>query len=78
MFKPQAITKQVKLQVTVSEPFAEIPFPKNKILQILGNLISNSLKFTSSGGIVEVLLEMEVLDQQKILQFKVKDSGEGI
>ncbi|MFN3997670.1 GAF domain-containing sensor histidine kinase [Algoriphagus sp.] len=78
MFNPQAITKQVKLELTATAPFAEIPFPKNKILQILGNLISNSIKFTPSGGIVEVLLDMEVLDQQKILQFKVRDSGVGI
>lgn len=49
-----------------------------KIPQILGNLISNSIKFTKAEGKVEVTLDMEILDQQKILQFKVKDTGAGI
>lgn len=78
MFNPQAMSKKVVLEVKASPPFAEIPFPKNKILQILGNLISNSIKFTPSEGKIEVTLDMEVFDQQKILQFKVKDTGVGI
>ncbi len=78
MYLPQALTKKVNLEVNASPPFAEIPFPKNKILQIMGNLISNAIKFTPAEGVVEVLLDMEVLDQQRILQLKVKDSGVGI
>lgn len=78
MYIPQAITKKIELEVNASTPFAEIPFPKNKILQIMGNLISNAIKFTPIDGKVEVLLDMEVLDQQQILQLKVKDNGVGI
>lgn len=78
MFNPQAITKQISLEVNATPPFEEIPFPKNKILQILGNLISNSIKFTPIGGTVEVLLDMDVLNEQRILKFKVKDTGVGI
>lgn len=78
MFSPQAITKNIKLEVNASQSFAEIPFPKNKILQILGNLISNAIKFTPSEGLVTVSLNMEVLGTQRILQFKVKDNGVGI
>lgn len=78
MFTPQALTKDVKLEVMASPPFAEIPFPKNKILQIMGNLISNAIKFTAAEGTVSVLLDMDVIDQQQILHLKVKDSGVGI
>lgn len=78
MFNPQAIIKQISLEVTASPPLEEIPFSKNKILQILGNLISNSIKFTPTGGTVEVLLDMDVLNDQRILKFKVKDTGVGI
>lgn len=78
MYNPQAMTKKVEFQVNATPPHAEIPFPKNKILQILGNLISNSIKFTAEGGKVEVLLDMKVSDEEKILHLKVKDNGVGI
>ncbi len=77
MFIPQALTKKVELRVNAAPLNAEIPFPMNKILQILGNLISNSIKFTPVGGIVEVNLDMEVLGKEKSLLFKVSDSGVG-
>ncbi|WP_332910824.1 ATP-binding protein [Algoriphagus boritolerans] len=78
MYNPQAISKKVELEVKANPPFEEIPFPKNKILQILGNLISNAIKFTPTHGKIEVLLDMEVLDQIRKLVFKVKDNGVGI
>ncbi|MBC6368542.1 histidine kinase [Algoriphagus sp. AK58] len=78
MFDPQAITKGIALDVKANTPQAGIPFPKNKILQIVGNLISNSIKFTPAGGKVEVYLDMEVDSDRKTLNFSVKDSGVGI
>lgn len=78
MYGPQAITKKVEFAVNANPPFEEIPFPKNKILQIMGNLISNAIKFTPTEGTVGVLLDMEVLDEQRILHLKVKDNGVGI
>ena len=55
MFEPQALVKNIDLEVQVESPNAEVPFPKNKILQILGNLVSNSIKFTPQGGEIKVL-----------------------
>ncbi len=78
MFNPQALTKKIEFLVNATPLHAEIPFPKNKILQILGNLISNSIKFTPEGGKVEVFLDMEVSDKVKSLHLKVKDNGVGI
>jgi signal transduction histidine kinase len=78
MYNPQAMTKKVQFHVSATPPHGEIPFPKNKILQILGNLISNSIKFTAEGGSVEVMLDMKVSEDEKILFLKVKDNGVGI
>lgn len=78
MFGPLAILKNVLLVVNFNPAFAEIPFPKNKILQIMGNLISNAIKFTPLDGKVEVVLDMEVLDQRQTLSLKVKDNGAGL
>lgn len=78
MFEPQALIKEIHLAVEVNTPNAEIPFPKNKIIQVLGNLISNSLKFTPAGGQVNVLLDLEIFDLQKILLLEVRDTGIGM
>ncbi|WP_282044069.1 tetratricopeptide repeat-containing hybrid sensor histidine kinase/response regulator [Winogradskyella flava] len=49
-----------------------------KIAQILGNLISNAIKFTSNG---EIRLTTEIVNTNKLfdnLRFSVADTGEGI
>lgn len=78
MFGPQALVKDIKFGVEVEAPNAEVPFPKNKILQILGNLVSNSLKFTPSQGEVKVKMDLEILGLEKVLNFEVLDSGTGM
>lgn len=78
MYSPQALTKNIQLEVVVDLPNAEIPIPKNKVLQILGNLISNSIKFTPIGGEVKVKLDLEVIGGDKLMIFEVTDSGRGI
>ncbi|WP_297335014.1 GAF domain-containing sensor histidine kinase [Algoriphagus sp.] len=78
MYAPQAISKSIKLEVNYKEENADIPFPKNKLMQILGNLISNALKFTPPEGKVTVSMEMEVLDLDRILRFEVADTGTGM
>lgn len=78
LFIPQAKTKGVQLEVETNNRNSTVPFPKNKILQILGNLISNSIKFTNEGGIVSVKLEMEILGLQQILNFQISDTGSGM
>ncbi|MCU0399788.1 MAG: ATP-binding protein [Algoriphagus sp.] len=78
MYKPQAVTKGLEFEVITKSPNAGIPFPKNKILQILGNLISNSIKFTPENGRVEVKLDLEIEEEDKNLRVKVTDSGVGL
>jgi signal transduction histidine kinase len=78
IFGPQAVTKDVKLDIQVSPVYANLPFAKNSILQILGNLISNSIKFTPKGGEVVVDLDMKVTERNHLLLVKVKDSGVGM
>ncbi|RZS96899.1 PAS domain-containing hybrid sensor histidine kinase/response regulator [Cecembia calidifontis] len=52
---------------------------KEKLVQILLNIIGNAVKFTPQGGSVHVSVEVEpVLEENIILNFSVKDNGEGI
>ncbi|WP_051286926.1 PAS domain-containing hybrid sensor histidine kinase/response regulator [Algoriphagus mannitolivorans] len=52
---------------------------KDKINQVLLNLISNSLKFTPEKGSVEVRMDLDELDSHLLfLSYSVKDTGIGI
>jgi signal transduction histidine kinase len=78
MFDPQAFVKNIQFEIEVDAPNAEVPIPKNKILQILSNLVSNSIKFTPIGGKIQVKLDLVILGSEKILMFEVSDSGAGM
>ena len=61
---------------------------KNRIAQVIRNLLSNALKFTPSGGKVTVTAshiddsimykDGSVSEIQKLLRIEVKDTGAGI
>ncbi|WP_374950318.1 GAF domain-containing sensor histidine kinase [Mucilaginibacter sp.] len=78
LYMPQAISKNIKFTVTTSVNSATIPFAKNKLLQITGNLISNAMKFTPREGLVTVDLSLKVEETRNILQINVTDTGVGL
>jgi K+-sensing histidine kinase KdpD len=78
LYKPQAINKNINFTVNINKKAEEIPFPKDKILQIIGNLISNSMKFTAENGNVSVDLDVLAEVPDNSLQIIVKDNGIGI
>jgi K+-sensing histidine kinase KdpD len=78
LYVPQAMNKHIKFTVHTSSESETIPFSKNKLLQITGNLISNAIKFTPNNGSVAVSLDLVEETNQNILQIKVKDSGVGL
>jgi signal transduction histidine kinase len=46
----------------------------DKFAQVLGNLLSNSLRYTPAGGAVKV----DVRSQDRMVEFVVEDNGVGI
>ncbi|MBD1392143.1 GAF domain-containing sensor histidine kinase [Mucilaginibacter glaciei] len=78
LYTPQAISKNIKFAVTTSVNSAEIPFSKNKLLQITGNLISNAMKFTPRDGKVTVDLALKIEETRNLLQVNVTDTGVGL
>lgn len=78
LYIPQAISKDVKFEVNINPKSDGIPFPKNKLLQITGNLISNAIKFTSSQGLVKVDMDLWIDGGDKILKIVISDTGEGM
>ncbi len=49
---------------------------ENLIFQVINNLVANSIKFTPSGGSIEIFARK--LEDEQTVEFKVKDTGVGI
>lgn len=78
LYTPQAAAKDIDLTIANHSKNADIPFPRNKILQIVGNVISNAIKFTPEGGMVMVRQEYCMTSDTEDLLFTIKDTGIGL
>jgi signal transduction histidine kinase/GGDEF domain-containing protein len=75
--KPQADAKSIQLTKEIAAGFPLVYADREKIEQILTNLIGNSVKFTPEGGKISVLAR--VFDEAgKMVAISVSDSGIGI
>ncbi|MFI0778509.1 HAMP domain-containing protein [Streptomyces sp. NPDC021212] len=86
-FRPLAIDRGLSFEIAVGEDVPrELYSDEQRIQQILRNLLSNALKFTSSGGVklrVERAADAEfqeetLRDADAVVAFSVKDTGIGI
>jgi len=77
LFTLRALKKSILFAVNISLDTANHPFAKGQLLQIIGNLVSNAIKFTPEGRQVIVNLELKTLPLPK-LYIQVTDSGVGM
>jgi signal transduction histidine kinase len=73
-FATQASDAGVRLATRVTDPIAEIGVDRLRIGEVLGNLLSNALRHTPSGGSVTVA----AAPTGDGVEFSVTDSGPGI
>ena len=73
-FVQQAKSKEIKFEFTASQEIIEVLADKEKLEIAIFNLISNALKYTSSGGSIEVSIDEEDAN----VNISVKDTGIGI
>ena len=79
LYELQARNKSIKFSVFISPETATVPFSKNKLLQIIGNLASNAMKFTPVSGLVRISLTLKTeKDTPVLLNITVSDSGVGM
>jgi signal transduction histidine kinase len=78
LYMALAKNKGLSFIINISPVNALIPFSKNKLLQITGNLISNAMKFTPAGGAIQADLELNIEKDTRTLVIRVTDSGVGL
>jgi signal transduction histidine kinase len=74
-FRDEADQKDLRFRVSVPEDLLEIDGDAEMIEQMLENLISNALKYTASGGQVDV--GFREIENQRV-RIEVRDTGIGI
>ncbi len=72
--QPAATDKHVRLVASVEPGIGEIPGDAKRLQQVLRNLVQNGVKFTSSGGHVEI----RAWRVDGCLRIAVRDNGQGI
>ena len=73
-----AATKSIQIETKIDPSIKYIFADPLRLQQILWNLITNSIKFSSQGGKIWVELEHVTSSSGKYIQFKVRDAGKGI
>lgn len=74
MFKLRIANKPIEMKCEMSLPYCHIHSEKNRLTQVLSNLLTNAVKFTSQGEICLGYREQE----DGMLYFYVTDTGCGI
>ncbi len=74
LFRSGAREKSIQLGSDVAQRVPDVWCDRDRVLQVLSNLIGNALKFTPPGGTIAVTA-VPLTDQ---VQFTVADSGPGI
>ena len=70
-------SSKVKLALTPNDDNAIVEGDKERITQVLCNILSNAMKFTEEGKITVTLELMKEKDKQNVV-VSVKDTGSGI
>ncbi|HUP62904.1 MAG TPA: ATP-binding protein [Thermoanaerobaculia bacterium] len=74
LFRAQAAVASVSLEVEHDERVPAVHADRHRIMQVLSNLIGNSLKFTPPGGTIRVSAQTQDGD----VLFTIADNGPGI
>ena len=73
-YAPQACAREITLQVSVGSELPEIVVDPERMVQVLGNLVTNALRYTPSGG----QIALSASRQGGAVALAVGDTGAGI
>ncbi|MBM3255072.1 MAG: hypothetical protein FJZ08_02090 [Candidatus Omnitrophica bacterium] len=72
-FSSKLSSKGLEIKINFSPEAAEVYLDEDKIIQVLNNLIGNSVKFTKQG-----FIGISVIDKGDFIECSVSDTGKGI
>jgi len=78
LFAQQAAAGEVTLRVDLPELLPEISADPQRLAQVLGNLVSNALRYTPPGGMVVLRAWADPAPRPTTIHIAVTDSGQGI
>lgn len=73
-FAQQAVDRQITLQVCVAADLLPLPIDRERMIQVLGNLVSNALRYTPAQGNIRLAADQTA----ESIRFEVVDTGVGI
>lgn len=74
---PQASAKNIKVDSDIDENLP-VCADEKMISTVIRNLISNAIKFTPNGGSIFVSSKEKMIDDKKVIETEIKDSGVGM
>lgn len=74
LLEAQAREKNIALRLAIADALPPVMADEQRIVQVLGNLVGNALKFTQNGGWVEVRAYLD----GTFVRCEVEDNGPGI
>ena len=78
MFLPLAGESQIRLVAEAREAALVLACDRERVLQVLSNLIGNALKFTPGGGEIRLLADADGTHPRPMARLGVADTGAGI
>jgi PAS domain S-box-containing protein len=72
--RPAAEAKQISISTHVEAPDSIVKADMERLQQVLWNLLANAVKFTPTGGVVDVYLERH----ESLAEIRIEDSGPGV
>ena len=76
--RPQASKAGLLIEVAVDDDLAPITAHRERVIQMLINLLGNAVKFTPAGGLIRVSATRTARDGVPVVRFAVSDTGVGI
>lgn len=74
---PQAIAKNIQLKSNIKENLG-VYADEKMISTVIRNLISNAIKFTPNGGTITILSEEKIVNNKKVIETEIRDTGVGM
>ena len=74
--KPQADARSIQFKMDIPEELPLVYGDRDKLEQILTNLVGNAIKFTPEGG--EISVSAKPFEEEGLVAISVRDSGLGI